>query len=141
MRFRSYDALKVLDAIARHSSFTAAAGELNKSKGAVSYPITKLEADLGFEVFTRERQRLALTQKGRRLWHASQAALAELDAELLFRCPTAPTASPALGRTVAEMGLERAGSFLPSEVGRRNAALTESRFLACAMAYAFMPSR
>ena len=65
--------------MARHSSLTGAAGELNRSKGSVSYQIGKLEADLGFEVFTRERQRLALTGKGRRLWHASQAALAELD--------------------------------------------------------------
>lgn len=187
MRFRSYDTLKVLDAVARHSSLTGAAGELNRSKGSVSYQIGKLEADLGFEVFTRERQRLALTGKGRRLWHASQAALAELDrtiaelrggatsaiavgmqsyfaarwlsprlmrfieshpgvglrieplndrselpgsdvdiaifwgngewtdmdAELLFRCPAAPTASPALAGKVAKMGLERAVATLP----------------------------
>jgi LysR family glycine cleavage system transcriptional activator len=185
--FRSYDTLKVLDAVARHSSLTGAAGELNRSKGSVSYQVGKLEADLGFQVFTRERQRLALSEKGRRLWHASQAALAELDrtiaelrggassaiavgmqsyfaarwlsprlvrfieshpgvglrieplndrsqlptsdvdiaifwgngewtdldAELLFRCPAAPTASPALAGKVAEMGLERAVATLP----------------------------
>ncbi|MDJ0969882.1 MAG: LysR family transcriptional regulator, partial [Kiloniellales bacterium] len=35
MRFRSYDSLRLFDVVARHLSFTAAAEELNLTKGAV----------------------------------------------------------------------------------------------------------
>ena len=41
MRFRSYDALALFDVVARHLSFTAAAEELNLTKGAVSYQIKR----------------------------------------------------------------------------------------------------
>ena len=61
MRFRSYDRLRLVDAVARHVSFTAVAAELNRSKGSVGYQIGKLEADLGFMVFHRHHPRISLT--------------------------------------------------------------------------------
>lgn len=82
MRFRSYHSLKLFDVVARHMSFTAAATELNQSKGSVSYQIGKLEADLGFQLFHRHHPRISLTKKGERLWHASQSALSQLDREI-----------------------------------------------------------
>ncbi len=82
MRFRSYDSLRLFDVVARHLSFTAAAEELNLTKGAVSYRIDRLEQDLGFPVFTRRHRGIALTEKGKRLWHASQAAFHDLDREI-----------------------------------------------------------
>lgn len=82
MRFRSYNALWVFDAVARHLSFTAAAEELSQSKGSVSYQIAKLESDLGFLVFQREGSQVSLTRRGERLWHASQVALGQLDKEI-----------------------------------------------------------
>jgi DNA-binding transcriptional LysR family regulator len=82
MRFRSYDGLRLFDVVARHLSFTAAAAELNLTKGAVSYQISRLETDLGFAVFDRGPRGVALTEKGERLRQASQAAFRDLDREI-----------------------------------------------------------
>jgi len=82
MPFRSYDALKLFDVVARHISITLASKELNLSKGAVSYQIGKLEADLGFKLFERNQQRISLTDKGKKLWHVSQSALRQIDQEI-----------------------------------------------------------
>ncbi len=82
MRFRSYDGLRLFDVVARYLSFTAAAGELNLTKGAVSYRINRLETELGFPVFTRRHRGIALTEKGEKLWRASQAAFRDLDREI-----------------------------------------------------------
>jgi DNA-binding transcriptional LysR family regulator len=82
MRFRAYDSLRLFDVVARHLSFTAAADELNLTKGAVSYRISRLERELGFPVFTRRHRAVALTEKGKRLWHASQVAYRDLDREI-----------------------------------------------------------
>ena len=82
MRFRSYDALKVFDVVARRLSITAAAEELHQSKGSISYQIAKLENELGFKLFRRNHPRISITDKGARLLHASQAALAQLDREI-----------------------------------------------------------
>jgi len=82
MSFRSYDGLRLFHVAARHLSFTAAAEELNLTKGAVSYRINRLEADLGFPVFTRRHRGIALTVKGEKLWQVSQAAFRDLDREI-----------------------------------------------------------
>jgi LysR family glycine cleavage system transcriptional activator len=82
MPFRSYDALRIFAAVAHHCSITAAAAELNLSKGSVSYQIRKLEDDLGFRLFERQRQRLRLTGKGEKLWRSSQLALGQLDRDI-----------------------------------------------------------
>ena len=82
MRFRSYDNLRLFDVVARHLSFTAAAEELNLTKGAVSYQVNRLERDLGFPVFTRRHRGIDLTEKGKKLWHASQVAFQDLDREI-----------------------------------------------------------
>ncbi len=79
MRFRSYDSLRLFDAIARHMSFTAAANELNLTKGAISYQVNRLERDLGFQVFERHHRGIALTEKGAKLRAASQTAFQDLD--------------------------------------------------------------
>lgn len=82
MRFRSYDTLRIFDVAARHLSFTAAARELNLTKGAVSYQINRLESELGFKVFERKHRGIALTDKGKTLWHASQAAFNDLERQI-----------------------------------------------------------
>ena len=83
MRFRSYDALKVFDVVARRLSITAAAEELDQSKGSINYQIGKLENELGFKLFWCNHPKISITDKGARLLHASQAALAQLDREIL----------------------------------------------------------
>ncbi len=90
MRFRSYDSLRLFDVVARHLSFTAAAAELNVTKGAVSYQISRLEQDLGFPLFLRQHRAITLTEKGKRLWHASQVAFRDLEREITELREAAP---------------------------------------------------
>lgn len=82
MRLKYFDSLRVFDVVARHLSFTEAGKELNLTKGAISYQIGRLEAELGFDVFDRQHRRIVLTQKGAKLWHASQAAFTDLDRQI-----------------------------------------------------------
>ncbi|MFK7938882.1 MAG: LysR family transcriptional regulator [Roseovarius sp.] len=42
MHFRSYNALKIFDAVARNLSITKAADEAHQSKGSISYHVSKL---------------------------------------------------------------------------------------------------
>ena len=47
------DALQLLDAIDRGGSFAAAAKELFRVPSTISYSVSKLEDDLGVQVFER----------------------------------------------------------------------------------------
>ncbi len=82
MTFRSFDALKVFDTVARRMSFTRAAEELHVTKGAISYQIRNLEDQLGFKLFHRIPGNLSLTRQGLRLWHISEAALEKIEREI-----------------------------------------------------------
>jgi len=82
MRFRNFDNLRVFNLVARHMSFSRAAEELCLTKGAVSQQIKRLEEELGFTVFIRKPGNLALTEKGRRLWHTSAASLKSIEKEI-----------------------------------------------------------
>src|SRR5437764_11475579 len=59
------NALRSFEAAARHQSFTRAAEELCVTQGAVSHQVKALEVELGLKLFSRERQRLIITQAGR----------------------------------------------------------------------------
>lgn len=61
------DALRVLDAIDRKGSFSAAAEALFKVPSALSYTVQKLESDLGIKLFDRSKQKAQLTAAGRLL--------------------------------------------------------------------------
>lgn len=61
------DALRTLDAIDRRRSFAAAADELFRVPSAVSYTVSKLEEELGIELFDRSRRKAELTAVGRLL--------------------------------------------------------------------------
>lgn len=82
MRFRSYDNLRLFTVVARHLNFTAAAEELNLSKGAVSYQMARLERELGFAVFRREHRGVALTERGAELLRLSRSAFGELERDI-----------------------------------------------------------
>ena len=58
--------LRAFEAAARSESFTRAAEELCVTQGAVSQQVKALEATLGIKLFNRERQRLVITDAGRR---------------------------------------------------------------------------
>jgi LysR family glycine cleavage system transcriptional activator len=59
------NALKAFEAAARHESFTRAAAELCVTQGAVSHQVKALESELAIKLFSRERQRLVITEAGR----------------------------------------------------------------------------
>src|SRR5712691_991791 len=65
-RLPPLNALKVFEAAARSESFTRAAKELCVTQGAVSQQVKALESTLGVKLFNRVRQRLVLTEAGRR---------------------------------------------------------------------------
>jgi LysR family glycine cleavage system transcriptional activator len=74
-RLPSLNGLKAFEAAARHESFTKAAEELCVTPGAVSHQVKALEAELGVKLFKRERQRLIITDAGRRYLEVVREAL------------------------------------------------------------------
>ena len=60
-------ALRVFDAVARHLSFTKAAGDLAMTQSAVSYQIKLLEAFVSETLFQRLPRGIALTPRGAQL--------------------------------------------------------------------------
>lgn len=70
-RVPSLNALRVLEAVARHLSLTKAANELHVTPAAISHQIKGLEADLGIPLVERSGRRLRMTE-------AAQAGLGDL---------------------------------------------------------------
>ena len=68
-------AVRVFEAAARHENFTQAAAELGMTQAAVSYQIRILEERLGLPLFLRSRQRVTLSDAGRRAAPLVTAAL------------------------------------------------------------------
>lgn len=60
----SLDALQILDAIDRRGSFASAGKELHKVPSTISYTVSKLEQDLGVQLFDRIGPRAELTEAG-----------------------------------------------------------------------------
>ena len=63
----SLDALLTVDTIARRGSFSGAAKELFRVPSTISYTVTKLEEDLGVQLFERFGPRVTLTPAGQEL--------------------------------------------------------------------------
>ncbi len=82
MRFRNYDNLRTFIVVARHLNMSRAAGELNLTKGAISYQVQQLEAALGFRVFSRARQQLVLTTQGVELLQVARLAIETVEREI-----------------------------------------------------------
>ena len=68
-------AVRVFEAAARHENFTLAAAELGMTQAAVSYQVRLLEERLGVPLFIRSRQRVTLSDAGRRAAPLVGAAL------------------------------------------------------------------
>lgn len=82
MRFRNYDNLRSFLVVAKHLNMGAAARELNLSKGAISYQVQQLENELGFEVFSRSKRNLGLTEKGVDLLQVSTDLFDKVEREI-----------------------------------------------------------
>lgn len=63
----SLDSLLILDAIDRTGTFAGAGIELHKVPSTISYSVSKLEQDLGVQVFERQGPKVTLTTAGKEL--------------------------------------------------------------------------
>ena len=72
--------LAALEAAARHGSFTEAAKELDLTQSAVSRQISKLEKQIGFELFVRDHQTVRLTEAGAKYAAEIRSALRHIAA-------------------------------------------------------------
>ncbi len=60
----SLEALQIIDTVDRLGSFAAASKEIHRVPSTISYTVSKLEQDLGVEIFERAGSRLTLTPAG-----------------------------------------------------------------------------
>jgi molybdate transport repressor ModE-like protein len=72
--------LRVLDAVARHGSVTAAARELDYSQSSVSHHLARLEAETGARLLQRAGRGIRLTQAGQLLADRAAEIIGRIDA-------------------------------------------------------------
>ena len=86
VEFHHHDMLRLFIEIARYPSFSDAADALNMTKGAISYQIKTLEADLRIPLFRRKPRGVELTREGRHLLASCQSHYQTIETELhMFR--------------------------------------------------------
>lgn len=73
-----YTALRAFEAVARHSSFSAAANELNVSQSAVSQHVKSLEEWVGQELLIRGARQSVATREGTQLARAIREGLGKI---------------------------------------------------------------
>jgi DNA-binding transcriptional LysR family regulator len=111
--------LRVLDALARHGSVTAAAKELHYSQPTVSHHLARLEAETGAQLLQRVGRGIRLTQAGR--------LLADRAAEIIGRIDAADAELAAhVGLTAGRVRLAGFSSAIGSLVPRAVAALART---------------
>src|SRR3954466_5462522 len=72
--------LRVLDAVARHGSVTAAARELDYSQSSVSHHLARLEVETGAQLLQRAGRGIRLTQAGQLLAGRAAEIIGRIDA-------------------------------------------------------------
>src|SRR3981081_1676388 len=85
--------LRVLDALARSGSVTAAAKELHYSQPTVSHHLARLEAEAGAQLMQRVGRGIRLTQAGQLLADRAAEIVGRIDAAAAE--PAAPVGLPA----------------------------------------------
>src|SRR5918998_17476 len=105
--------LRVIDAVARHGSVTAAANELNYSQPSVTHHLGRLQAETGAQLLQRVGRGIRLTPAGQ--------LLAERAAEIIGRIDAAGAELSAhVGLTAGRVRLaafaSAIGSFVPAAV-------------------------
>jgi DNA-binding transcriptional LysR family regulator len=109
--------LRVLDALARHGTVTAAAKELHYSQPTVSHHLARLEAETGAQLLQRVGRGIRLTRAGQ--------LLADRAAEIIGRIDAADAELAAhVGLTAGQVRLAGFSSAIGSLVPRAAAALT-----------------
>jgi DNA-binding transcriptional LysR family regulator len=108
--------LRVIDAVARHGSVTAAARELHYSQPSVTHHLARLEAETGAQLLQRVGRGIRLTQAGQ--------LLADRAAEIIGRIDAADAELSAhVGLTAGRVRLAGYSSAIGSLVPRAVAAL------------------
>ena len=108
--------LRVIDAVARHGSVTAAAKELHYSQPSVTHHLARLEAETGAQLLQRVGRGIRLTQAGQ--------LLADRAAEIIGRIDAADAELSAhVGLTAGRVRLAGFSSAIGSLVPRAVAAL------------------
>ena len=72
--------LRVIDAVARHGSVTAAARELHYSQPSVTHHLGRLEAETGAQLLQRVGRGVRLTEAGRLLADRASEIVGRIDA-------------------------------------------------------------
>src|SRR3954471_9663478 len=72
--------LRVIDAVARHGSVTAAARELQYSQPSVTHHLARLEAETGAQLLQPVGRGIRLTEAGRRLADRAAEIIGRIDA-------------------------------------------------------------
>src|ERR687897_2846232 len=110
--------LRVIDAVARRGSVTAAAKELNYSQPSVSHHLGRLEVETGAQLLQRAGRGIRLTPAGE--------LLADRAAEILGRIDAADAELSAhVGLSAGRVRLASFSSVIGSLIPRAVAALTE----------------
>src|SRR3954449_2594342 len=108
--------LRVIDAVARHGSVTAAANELHYSQPSVSHHLARLEAETGAQLLQRVGRGIRLTQAGQ--------LLADRAAEIIGRVDAAEAeVSAPVGLTAGRVRLAGFSSAIGALVPRAAATL------------------
>src|SRR5919199_2878699 len=108
--------LRVIDAVARHGSVTAAARELHYSQPSVTHHLARLEAETGAHLLQRVGRGIRLTQAGQLLAGRAAEIIGRIDA-------AAAELSAHVGLTAGRVRLAGFASALGSLVPRAVAAL------------------
>src|SRR5919197_701497 len=72
--------LRIIDAVARHGSVTAAAKELHYSQPSISHHLARLEAETGAQLLQRVGRGIRLTQAGQMLADRAAEIIGRVDA-------------------------------------------------------------
>src|SRR5919106_2483198 len=110
--------LRVIDAVRRHGSVTAAAGELHYTQPSLSHHLSRLEAQTGTRLLQRVGRGIRLTEAGR--------LLADRAAEIIGRVDSATAGlSTLVGLNAGRVRLAGFNSVMCSLVPRAAAVLAE----------------
>lgn len=71
---------ELIDIVARHGSFTAAAHKLHKVPSAISYAVKQVEDELGVILFERHHRSVSLTTAGEHFVKQARVMLAQMNA-------------------------------------------------------------
>jgi DNA-binding transcriptional LysR family regulator len=71
--------LRTIVAVAHHRSFTKAAEELFLAQSAISQQLSRLEAEIGIQIFRRSSRSVELTEEGKIILDHATRVLAEFD--------------------------------------------------------------